>query len=86
MRVPSYFLGNVKTLLKVEVDLLFFGFGPKTQPRGHAVVLNRALLSLRLVKFECLGQSVEVVSIRWQEVSLGLIGILQVHQVDRLNP
>jgi hypothetical protein len=77
--------GEILALLEVEIDFIFFGFGPKTEPGGHSVPLNIARQSLALVELKCPGQSIEVNLLRAEHCLL-LESVLQVHEVNCFNP
>lgn len=85
MVFASDLCGEVLTLLKAEVNLIFFEFGPKREPGGHSVPLDIARQSLALVELKCPSQSIKKDLLR-AEHRLLLVGVLQVHEVYCFYP
>ena len=82
----SHLLGQLEDFLKAQINLLLLRFRPKAEPSGHSIILDMLLQPLALIELKCSGQIVKELLVVLQKVGLGFIGIVEVHEVNGLQP
>ena len=83
--LAAYFLGQLHTLLKVEIYLLLLWLCSEAEPGCHSIVLKLIILNLFLIEFEGFLEFVHEHLVIPEGHRLRLIGIMNVHQVYSLE-